>query len=200
MESAAHFTATDFQTVVLWDTNHFGPRPDDKRICGRRVAEGLFSVEAFATNKGEAHRLARALAARLLPPIVESIKAVEAGLKEAEASVKAELAEPHVASIQIAMDPPKTYTLGIPKGRATYSAMAFLRLFVIMDSITAGLKELHFKGALTISEYKQRENAYAKPLRKLMNDTHVLVKKYHNQRRALKPMLEEQLVHTSDVT
>ena len=49
----------DLYLIILWDTSYFTPRPEDKRICGRRVAENLFSLEAFASNPKPDFRIAR---------------------------------------------------------------------------------------------------------------------------------------------
>lgn len=185
MESAANIVVHDIYMVVLWDTNYFEPRPDDKRICGRRVADGLFSIEAYATNSRPEHRLAHALAARVVPAIQQKIKECEADLRQAHKVLGSELGASWVAGVKIDKPETKEWQLGIPKGRATPTAASFLRLFLIMDEITANLKTLHHKGALTRSEYKTRENMYAKPLRKLMHDLNVLNKEFHTQRRAL---------------
>lgn len=185
MESAANIVVHDMYMVVLWDTNYFEPRPDDKRICGRRVAEGLFSIEAYATNTRPEHRLAHALAMRVVPVVQQKIKECEAELRQTHQVLGSELGASWVAGMKVEEPVAKEWQLGIPKGRSTPTAVAFLRLFLIMDEVTANLKKLHYKGALTRSEYKSRENVYAKPLRKLMNDLQLLNKQFHGQRRAL---------------
>lgn len=177
----------DLYLIILWDTSYFEPRPNDKRICGRRVAESLFSVEAFASNSKPAHRLARALAEGIRPQIGESIKAVEDALKVSLGELTAELNDPLIKEIDVSIPEQQEYTFTIEKGKGAPLVNSFIRLFVLVDHITSSLKELHFRGAISKKDYKKREDGYTKPLRKLMNDLNILIKQYHQQRKELTP-------------
>lgn len=175
----------DLYLIILWDTSYFAPRPEDKRICGRRVAENLFSLEAFASNPKPEHRIAQALAEKLRPELAKQIKDVEEKLKASLIEVNQELADPLIKAVEVSLPEGNTYELTIDKGRGTPLVNSFIRLFVLADQITASLKELHYRGALTKSEYKKREDQYAKPLRKAMHELNLIVKRYHQQRKAI---------------
>ncbi|HDZ58181.1 MAG TPA: hypothetical protein ENI17_02885 [Pseudomonas xinjiangensis] len=178
-------TVHDLYLIILWDTNYFDSRPESKRICGKRVADGLFSVEAFASNPKPEYRIAQALGEKLRPQLSEAIKQTEYHLKASLDAVYADLQDPLVTAIDTASPPTNAYMLFVEKGKGAPLVNSFIRLFILMDHITTGLKSLHFKGCLTKAEYKKREDADAKPLRKLMNDLNVIIKKYHQQRKTL---------------
>lgn len=175
----------DLYLIILWDTSYFAPRPEDKRICGRRVAENLFSLEAFASNPKPEFRIAQALAEKLRPELAKQIKEVEEQLKASLVAVNQELNDPLIKAVDIVLPESTAYELKIEKGRGTPLVNSFIRLFVLADQITATLKELHYRGAITKSEYKKREDQYAKPLRKAMHELNLIVKRYHQQRKSL---------------
>lgn len=181
----ARIKVHDLYLIILWDTSFFKPRPEDKRICGKRVAEGLFSVEAYASNARPEHRLARALAEAIRPELSVHIKAVEDTLKGFLSEVSSELEDPLVKAVDVTLPERPEYTFTIDKGKGAPLVNSFIRLFVLADHITSSLKELNFRGVITIKEAKKREDTYTKPLRKLMNDLNIIVKNYHKQRKEL---------------
>jgi hypothetical protein len=175
----------DLYLIILWDTSYFEPRPNDKRICGKRVAESLFSIEAFASNSKPEYRIAQALADKLRPELGKQIKLVEDQLKESQELVSAELNDPLIKAVDVTMPEHSEYFLSVEKGKGAPLVNSFIRLFVLADNITASLKDLHYRGAISKSDYKKREDQYAKPLRKLMNDMNIIIKRYHQQRKAI---------------
>ena len=175
----------DLYLIILWDTSYFESRPDDKRICGKRVAESLFSIEAFASNSKPEYRIAQALADKLRPELSKQIKLVEDQLKESLELVSAELNDPLIKAVDVTMPEHGEYLLSVEKGKGAPLVNSFIRLFVLADNITASLKDLHYRGAISKSDYKKREDQYAKPLRKLMNDMNIIIKRYHQQRKAI---------------
>lgn len=175
----------DLYLIILWDTSYFEPRPNDKRICGKRVAESLFSIEAFASNSKPEYRIAQALADKLRPELGKQIKLVEDQLKESQELVSAELNDPLIKAVDVTMPEHSEYFLSVEKGKGAPLVNSFIRLFVLADNITASLKDLHYRGAISKSAYKKREDQYAKPLRKLMNDMNIIIKRYHQQRKAI---------------
>jgi hypothetical protein len=176
----------DLYLIILWDTSYFEPRPSD-RICGRRVAESLFSIEAFASNSKPQHRVAKALADAIRPELAEQIKNVEESLKQSLSIVTAELDDPLIKAVDVTMPPQTDYPFTIEKGKGTPLVNGFIRLFVLVDLITGSLKELHWRGAISKKDYKKREDTYSKPLRKVMNDLNIIIKRYHEQRKAISP-------------
>lgn len=181
----ARIRVHDLYLIVLWDTNYFKERPDDKRICGSRVSEGLFSVEAFASNNKPEHRIARALAEAIRPELAKCIKSVEDALKAHLDTVNLELNDPLVKAVDVTIPAQQEYLLTIEKGKGTPLVNSFIRLFVLTDHITSSLKELHYRGVISKKDQKKREDAYTKPLRKLMNDMNIIIKRYHQQRKEL---------------
>lgn len=175
----------DLYLIILWDTSYFESRPNDKRICGKRVAESLFSIEAFASNSKPEFRIAQALADKLRPELGKQIKLVEDQLKESLELVSAELNDPLIKAVDVTMPEHGEYLLSVEKGKGAPLVNSFIRLFVLADNITASLKDLHYRGAISKSDYKKREDQYAKPLRKLMNDMNIIIKRYHQQRKAI---------------
>lgn len=175
----------DLYLIILWDTSYFESRPNDKRICGKRVAESLFSIEAFASNSKPEYRIAQALADKLRPELGKQIKLVEDQLKESQELVSAELNDPLIKAVDVTMPEHSEYFLSVEKGKGAPLVNSFIRLFVLADNITASLKDLHYRGAISKSDYKKREDQYAKPLRKLMNDMNIIIKRYHQQRKAI---------------
>lgn len=175
----------DLYLIILWDTSYFEQRPNDKRICGKRVAESLFSIEAFASNSKPEYRIAQALADKLRPELGKQIKLVEDQLKESQELVSAELNDPLIKAVDVTMPEHSEYFLSVEKGKGAPLVNSFIRLFVLADNITASLKDLHYRGAISKSDYKKREDQYAKPLRKLMNDMNIIIKRYHQQRKAI---------------
>jgi len=175
----------DLYLIILWDTSYFEQRPNDKRICGKRVAESLFSIEAFASNSKPEYRIAQALADKLRPELGKQIKLVEDQLKESQELVSAELNDPLIKAVDVTMPEHSEYFLSVEKGKGAPLVNSFIRLFVLADNITSSLKDLHYRGAISKSDYKKREDQYAKPLRKLMNDMNIIIKRYHQQRKAI---------------
>lgn len=182
----ARIKVHDLYLIILWDTNYFpGQEAVSKRICGLRVADSLFSVEAFASNSKPEHRIAQVLAERIRPSLGESIKGVEDQLMQSLKVLTDELSDPLVKAMEVTQPKQNEYFLTIEKGKGTPLVNGFVRLFVIADLIVSSLKELHWRGILTKKEYKKREDTYIKPLRKLMHDLNQLIKGYHEQRKAI---------------
>ncbi|WAH62179.1 hypothetical protein LZ023_40595 (plasmid) [Pseudomonas silvicola] len=175
----------DLYLIILWDTNYFPGHEATKRICGVRVADSLFSIEAFASNSKPEYRIAQALAERVRPDLSDSIKSIEDELKISLEIVSKELDDPLIKAVDVSAPKQTEYALTIEKGKGTPLVNGFVRLFVIADLIVGTLKELHWRGALTKKEYKKREDAYIKPLRKLMHDLNQVIKRYHEQRKQL---------------
>lgn len=177
----------DLYMIILWDTHYFPGHEDNKRICGARVADSLFSIEAFASNSKPEYAVAQALAEKVRPVLSDNLKAVEDDLKSNLQALSEELNDPLIKAMDIVIPAQTEYPLTIKEGKGTPLVNAFVRLFVIADLIVASLKELHFKGAITKKEWKKREDRYVKPLRKLMHDMNQTIKLYHEQRKALTP-------------
>ena len=177
----------DLYLIILWDTNYFPGHEDNKRICGVRVADSLFSIEAFASNSKPEYAIAQALAEKVRPVLSDNLKAVEDDLKVSLQTLTEELNDPVIKAMDVVVPTPTEYLLTIKEGKGTPLVNAFVRLFVIADLIVASLKGLHFKGAISKKEWKKREDRYVKPLRKLMHDMNQTIKLYHEQRKALTP-------------
>ncbi|KPW69580.1 hypothetical protein ACYHMX_30490 (plasmid) [Pseudomonas amygdali pv. morsprunorum] len=184
-EFDARIRVHDLYLIILWDTNFFKPDADKRRICGTRVCEGLFSVEAFASNGKPEYRLSRAIAEAIRPELETMIKDLERTLKEHATTLMNELDDPLVKAVDVSMPEQQEYIFTIDKGKGTPLVNSFIRLFVLTDNIQNSLKELHYRGAISKKEQKQREDIYTKPLRKLMNDLNVMIKKFHKRRKEL---------------
>lgn len=175
----------DLYLIILWDTNYFPGHEESKRICGVRIADSLFSIEAFASNSKPEYAIAQALAEKVRPVLSDNLKAVEDDLKQSLAALTEELNDPLIKAMDIVTPAQTEYSLTIKEGKGTPLVNAFVRLFVIADLIVASLKELHFKGAISKKDWKKREDRYIKPLRKLMHDMNQTIKLYHEQRKSL---------------
>lgn len=177
----------DLYLIILWDTNYFPGHDDSKRICGVRVADSLFSIEAFASNSKPEYAIAQALAEKVRPVLSDTLKAVEDEMKASLQTLTEELNDPLIKAMDVVLPTQTEYPLVIKEGKGTPLVNAFVRLFVIADLIVSSLKELHFKGAISKKDWKKREDRYVKPLRKLMHDMNQTIKLYHEQRKALTP-------------
>ncbi len=175
----------DIYLIILWDTNYFPGHEETKRICGVRVADSLFSIEAFASNSKPEYAVAQALAEKVRPALSDTIKSVEDEMKSSLGELTKELNDPLITAMDVVVPTQTEFPLTINEGKGTPLVNAFVRLFVIADLIVASLKELHFKGAISKKDYKKREDRYVKPLRKLMHDLNQTIKLYHEQRKAL---------------
>ncbi|MCF5396846.1 hypothetical protein GIV96_26100 [Pseudomonas syringae] len=175
----------DIYLIILWDTNYFPGHEETKRICGVRVADSLFSIEAFASNSKPEYAVAQALAEKVRPVLSDTLKSVEDELKVSLGELTKELEDPLITAMDVVIPKQTEYPLIIKEGKGTPLVNAFVRLFVITDLIVSSLKELHFKGAISKKECKKREDRYVKPLRKLMHDLNQTIKLYHEQRKAL---------------
>ncbi|RMN12102.1 hypothetical protein [Pseudomonas syringae group genomosp. 3] len=175
----------DIYLIILWDTNYFPGHEETKRICGVRVADSLFSIEAFASNSKPEYAVAQALAEKVRPALSDNLKLVEDEMKVSLGELTKELDDPLITAMDVVVPTQTEYPLIIKEGKGTPLVNAFVRLFVIADLIVASLKELHFKGAISKKDYKKREDRYVKPLRKLMHDLNQTIKLYHEQRKAL---------------
>ncbi|WP_257645194.1 TIGR03761 family integrating conjugative element protein [Pseudomonas putida] len=184
-EYDARITVHDLYLIILWDTSYFEPRPQDKRICGRRVAEGLFSVEAFASNARPEHKISRALAEGIRPQLTERMKLVEGELKQSLEALDLELKDPLTQAVEVALPTPTEYPFTVEKGKGGPMVNSLIRLFVLADHITASLKELNYRGVISKRDYKKREDEYSKPLRKLLNDFNIIIKNYHKTRKEI---------------
>lgn len=180
-------TVHDLYLIILWDTNYFPGHEDSKRICGVRVADSLFSIEAFASNSKPEYAIAKALAEKVRPVLSDTLKAVEDQMKESLQALTEELNDPLIKAMDVVLPAQAEYQLIIKEGKGTPLVNAFVRLFVIADMIVSSLKDLHFKGAISKKDWKKREDRYVKPLRKLMHDMNQTIKRYHEQRKALTP-------------
>lgn len=180
-------TVHDLYLIILWDTNYFPGHEDSKRICGVRVADSLFSIEAFASNSKPEYAIAQALAEKVRPVLSDTLKAVEDEMKASLKALTEELNDPLIKAMDVVVPAQADYPLIIKEGKGTPLVNAFVRLFVIADLIVSSLKDLHFKGAITKKEWKKREDRYVKPLRKLMHDMNQTIKLYHEQRKSLTP-------------
>ncbi|BES73850.1 hypothetical protein RE428_48680 (plasmid) [Marinobacter nanhaiticus D15-8W] len=180
----AQIIVNDIYLIVLWDKDYFNKGINDPRVSGKRVAEGLFSIEAFASNKREEHKLSSALARKLRPEISKRISETENQLRVSLEALTKELNDPIVKAVNVSLEKSEQYPVTIEKGKGTPLVNSFIRLFVILNEITKALKELHFKGVVERSEYKKREKIYAKPLRRLMNDLNLIIKNYHKHRKS----------------
>lgn len=177
----------DIYLIILWDTNYFPGHEETKRICGVRVADSLFSIEAFASNSKPEYAVAKALAEKVRPALSDTLKSVEDEMKVSLATLTEELNDPLIKAMDVVVPDQTEYPLTIKEGKGTPLVNAFVRLFVIADLIVASLKDLHFKGAISKKDYKKREDRYVKPLRKLMHDLNQTIKHYHEQRKSLTP-------------
>lgn len=175
----------DIYLIILWDTNYFPGHEETKRICGVRVADSLFSIEAFASNSKPEYAVAQALAEKVRPALSDTLKSVEDEMKASLAALTEELNDPLIKAMDVVVPVQTEYPLTIKEGKGTPLVNAFVRLFVIADLIVASLKDLHFKGAISKKDYKKREDRYVKPLRKLMHDLNQTIKLYHEQRKSL---------------
>lgn len=180
-------TVHDLYLIILWDTNYFPGHEDSKRICGVRVADSLFSIEAFASNSKPEYAIAQALAEKVRPVLSDTLKAVEDQMKASLQALTEELNDPLIKAMDVVLPAQAEYQLIIKEGKGTPLVNAFVRLFVIADLIVSSLKDLHFKGAISKKDWKKREDRYVKPLRKLMHDMNQTIKLYHEQRKALTP-------------
>ncbi|MDU8540231.1 AcaB family transcriptional regulator [Pseudomonas syringae] len=177
----------DLYLIILWDTEYFPGHEGNRRVCGVRVADNIFSLEAFASNSKPEYAIAQALAEKVRPVLSDQIKSVEENMKVCLQTLTEELNDPVIKAMDVVMPVPTEYPLTIGEGKGTPLVNAFVRLFVLADLIVASLKDLHFKGAITKKEWKKRENVYLKPLRKLMHDLQETIVRYHEQRKALTP-------------
>lgn len=184
-EHDVKITVHDLYLIILWDTSYFEPRPQDKRICGRRVVEALFSVEAFASNSRAEHAVSSTLAERIRPALTERIKEVEGTLRATLESLTEELNDPLTQSVEVTLPKPTEYVLTVEKGKGGPMVNSLVRLFVLADHITSSLKELNYRGVISKQVYKKREDQYSKPLRKLLNDLNILIKNYHKTRKQI---------------
>lgn len=180
-------TVHDLYLIILWDTNYFPGHEDSKRICGVRVADSLFSIEAFASNSKPEYAIAQALAEKVRPVLSDTLKAVEDQMKTSLQALTEELNDPLIKAMDVVLPAQAEYPLIIKEGKGTPLVNAFVRLFVIADLIVSSLKDLHFRGAISKKDWKKREDRYVKPLRKLMHDMNQTIKLYHEQRKALTP-------------
>jgi len=180
-------TVHDLYLIILWDTNYFPGHEDSKRICGVRVADSLFSIEAFASNSKPEYAIAQALAEKVRPVLSDTLKTVEDQMKASLQALTEELNDPLIKAMDVVLPAQAEYPLIIKEGKGTPLVNAFVRLFVIADLIVSSLKDLHFKGAISKKDWKKREDRYVKPLRKLMHDMNQTIKLYHEQRKALTP-------------
>lgn len=180
---AAKITVSDIYLIVLWDTNYFEPRPQDKRLCGRYIAEGLYSIEAFSTNNKPEHKFSKTIASKLLPSINKMIMDVESELKKSLSEIKSKHSGSWISGIEI-VEEKKRYVIGIPKGRLVSTSGHLLRIMLIQNEITERLKNLALKGAISTAEYKKIENIASKPIRKLFYDLNLMRKKFHSVRRS----------------
>lgn len=181
----AKIKVNDFFLITLWDKDYFNEGKNRPGVTGNRVAEGLFSIEAFSTNTQAKFRLSYALANQVLPVLIQGMEETEKEMRTTLEDVKRELNDPILQAIDVPVIQEHEYTFTIERGKGTPLVNRFIRLFVIMNEITNALKTLHFKGVIPKSDYKKRENAAAKPLRKLMNDTNIIIKNYHKKRKEM---------------
>lgn len=183
----AQITVNDIYLIVLWDKNYFQNGTSNHGVSGKRVAEGLFSVEAFASNNKDEYKIACALAKKIRPEMMKAIAFADKELRRSLDATRAELNDPIIQAVDIPPQTKEKYCFAIAKGRGTPLVNSFIRLFVLMNETTNALKELYFRGVVSKAVYKKRENLAAKPLRKLMNDLNLIIKNYHQQRKRLDP-------------
>jgi len=181
-ESQTSIVVHDKYLLSMWDSN-------SQRICGKRVALGLFSVESFNSNKRDEHQVARLLAEKVVPTLRDIIqnneKTLRANLKEVSDELEQVRNDPLYKSISLAEAPTSEYRIVVDQKGAWPLVNLFIRSFVLIDMITSELKALHQLGSIDFSTYKKREKKYAKPMWQAMTQIEDLVKAYHQKRKAI---------------
>ncbi|WP_313479290.1 hypothetical protein [Stutzerimonas kunmingensis] len=188
-EAKTKILVRDKYLLAMWDSG-------SQRICGKRVALGLFSVESFSSNKKPEHQVARLLAERIVPflrdEIMQNEKVLRDNLKEVEKDLQDLQQDPLYASIELAEAPTQTYEITVEQRGAWPLVNLFVRSFVLVDMITSTLKRIHSLGAIDFSTYKRREKKLAKPMWQTMTRLEEAIKGYHLQRKAISNIKETE--------
>lgn len=172
----------DKYLVSLWDS-------DSKRVSGKRITAGLFSVESFKANKKEQFQVARMLADKVVPYLRELILANEELLRRTLETVTAELVtlenDPLYANIALAEDIQEQYEIIIDQHGAWPLLNLFIRSIVLVDMIIMGLKKIYAKGLFDYKHYKRREKVLIKPMWQTMVLIEDIIKKFHVNRKEI---------------